>query len=108
MTWFSEGVKSGVVAGGTVLADTGAMGEGSYGLNALILACSVAAVVRLEKRNAANSVTQFSQTFWLSALAPVTPGIVVQLGFFLESERLRVVLVTGLLAGDVQASIFLA
>jgi len=106
MTWFTEGVKSGVISAGTVLADTGPLPSGVHSVYEMMLSTSVDAVVRLEWRNAANDGTNISQTFYLSALAPAIIGPAFSVGDFATDERLRVVLANGLLAGAVQASLF--
>jgi hypothetical protein len=104
MAWYTEGVVSSPSAN-DLLADTGQLSVGGRTIQSMVLAANVSATIRLEHRNAANDTTLNSQTFYLSALAPVTfqPNVGVTVS---ANDRFRIVVVSGLIVGNVQASLF--
>lgn len=100
MSWLSEGRKVTPTAG-TVLVDTGALESNAFSATC-IMSCSAAATVIFQRRNITNDATVQEQYFDLLA------GTIHKFQFenmpSEVGERYRVVMATGPLAGDVQAS----
>lgn len=104
MAWHTEGLKSGIIAADTLLSEIVNEGESESGISPVVMMSgSVASAFELQHRNAANNANVVSHRFFVT----LSNGLLVppQVAFYLQpDERLRVVLVVGLLAGQVQAS----
>lgn len=103
--WFTTGVQVNPPAS-TVLSDSGvfsATDPSSHQFN-LVCATSVAAIIRLEHRDAANASNIVAQTLNLSASAPFT-FTPLPAETFDPGERLRIIVV-GAVVGSVQCSLF--
>lgn len=99
---YSEGLKSGTIGSGTLLADSGDIfPAGGTPTFTVAISANVAAQVELQVRNAANNATDESFTFYVGATNPVFTGpIPLSIS---SHQRLR--LVTGsLVIGSVQAA----
>ncbi len=108
MPVFSEGLQTGVpLAANTLLAEYQNTSGGAQGPAPLVvLTGSVLSVMELQRRNAANNANIWAHRFWVSATDPAQLAA-PSAGFALEDgERLRVILVTGIL-GSCQASLFM-
>lgn len=105
MSAFTNGEITGVlIPAGTVLAEFGPFGFANNIKPTLWISANVAAVVRVEHRNAANTANLWSHRFDLSVAAPgVTPPPFTQIDLD-PGERLRLVTVA-VLAGTVQGTI---
>ena len=99
MPWISEGVKTGVNAAGTLLADMGpAAGDGDY-TPQFLFSANFIGVFTVEKRNAANNATLQEWVF-------VVNGSTLPFHFancpipILLNERIRVTLRVASIAGN--------
>ena len=102
MSWATEGRKINP-NDGTVLADTGDLGESGV-LNATCLvSCSSDATVILQRRNANNTTTMAEQ--YIDVGAHSSKILKFENLFFDTNERVRVV-TSGELSGNTQVSLF--
>lgn len=100
--WFTEGKKSSP-SDNTLLADSGALTAQEWQVTILI-SSTIAAKVRIQHRNAANTGNIAQHEVSVGGSAPYnTPILRIQVA---DNERIRVV-TEGVILGDVQASLFL-
>lgn len=99
MSWVTNGVK-GINIAAQILADTGALPEGSGSMK-LLVSSSVAIVITFEQRNAANDANVKSQAFFCPAGDMRDAEITVNQA---EGERYRLT-IPALVAGSVQGSL---
>ena len=102
MAWATAGVQINP-ATDAILADTGALSPGGTTNITIVIGGSVAFIVTVEHRNAANSANVTSQVIAAAANTPydvIFPGVI-----FASGERIRVRLTAGV-TGSVQASLF--
>lgn len=99
MGWTTNGTKT-INLAPQVLADSGALPEGSGNLK-LLVSSSVLVVITLEQRNAANDTTIKSQAFFCPAGDMRDAELMVSLA---EGERFRLT-IGALAAGTVQGSL---
>ena len=100
MTWFSGAVAVNPAAN-DILADTGALAAGVSNVS-VVVATSVAAIVSIEHRDAANTTTLHSQLVAVSGLGTLScelPGVSLA-----ANERIRLRNTT-ILVGSIQGSI---
>lgn len=102
----TEGLQSGTLANNLVLSEYINSSGGQIGYNPQVLvSTNVGASIELQLRNAANNANVWAHRMFVLAASPciVLPA---PSAFVMEaSERMRVVLITGLL-GNVQATMF--
>jgi hypothetical protein len=106
MAQYSEGLKTGTLSSNVLLAEIPPDGgENPTGqAPQLWLSANVSATVEVQHRNAANDANIWAHRFFVGAAQPVVvvppPSVII-----LETdERLRVVLITGII-GAVQATL---
>jgi len=102
MAWFTAGAQTNPAID-AILADTLALTNGGVSSVTMCVSSTVACVVALEQRNAANTANIASHIFPVAAMAPVIiefPGVP-----FAPSERFRVRL-NAAITGQAQASLF--
>lgn len=102
MAWTTEGVKSSP-SSGTVLADTGQLGAGTYTFKFLGTSTIAVGNILIQQRNSGNSSTVMEQI----VNVPVASSINLELGPITvgSDERIRVITNSGLF-GSIQASLF--
>ena len=102
MAWFTAGAQTNPLID-TILADTGALTNGGVSAVTFCVSSTVAAVVVLEQRNAANTANIVSHIFPVAAMTPLIiefPGVP-----FAPSERFRARL-NAAITGQIQVSLF--
>jgi hypothetical protein len=103
MSWITEGLVTNPAAG-AVLADSGPLPAGEYGLPAVLVSSEVAVILVLQHRNAANNGNVRSHAIPVAAMTPFylpPPGNET----FSGGERLRLVVLAAVV-GRMQASFF--
>lgn len=101
--WHTEGVKSGVVTAGTVLADCGPVSGDGGRMPEVVLTTNILGVFALERRNTTNTTTIDEYIFVSNAGSfpwhANADGLPI-----LDGERYRVILRTAIAAGTVWAA----
>src|ERR1043165_2517305 len=106
MSVYTEGLQSGTLAANLLLAEIPPDAGGVTGqAPQILISASVGATVEFQVRNAANSANVWAHRMFILAANPcvvVPPPSTIILQ---ASERLRIVLISGIL-GSVQATMF--